>query len=480
MGKIIYNKGFKDLIIKKTAAPTITFIEKSFDSITVTFTNNSSQEATISYGISSPPNDDTILLAAGATSDNVVIGGLDPETTYMIFASANGTPENLIESDIVSTAPITTDEALEFGIQWSQPTDTVTRLGDGIGLTAGSDFTALGDEGVWNLRRCMVNDDLSINYYIDPNEPTKIGEVVNPAFTIGDDADYTGGDGQVMVEIPKFYWKYEEPSSNLYQWWVSPAKTSGDYEVHPAFITDGVTKDFIYMSAFEATAETSTGTLRSVSVPQPLRSRSLLEFRSQAQARGTGWQIQTYWATNALQVLYSVEYANFDSQTTIGLGRVNANIAIEIGQTISLGNTSGAASGTDGLVSISYRGVENFWGNVLKWVDGLNIQGSPREAFVANENFASNVFTGDYTSVGNIATSSGFVSNIQFPHFLATAVSGSSTSHLHDTYFQSTGNRAAIFGGGWFSGLGAGVFRWDLDASASASGPAIGTRIQIL
>ena len=108
MGKIIYNKGFKDLIIKKTVAPTITFIEKDASSITVTFTNNSSQEATISYGLTTPPNDDTVLLEAGATSDNVVIGGLDPDTTYTIFASANGTPENLTESDIVSTDPITT------------------------------------------------------------------------------------------------------------------------------------------------------------------------------------------------------------------------------------------------------------------------------------------------------------------------------------------------------------------------------------
>ena len=101
MGKIIYNKGFKDLIIKKTVAPTITFISKTSDSITVTFTNNSSQEATISYGLSSPPNDDTVLLAASATSNNIVISGLDPETTYTIFASANGTPENLVESEIV-------------------------------------------------------------------------------------------------------------------------------------------------------------------------------------------------------------------------------------------------------------------------------------------------------------------------------------------------------------------------------------------
>lgn len=108
MGKIIYNKGFKDLIIKQTVAPTINFIEKDASSITVTFTNNSSAEATISYGLSSPPNDDTVLLTAGATSNNVVISGLQDNTAFTIFASANGTPENLIESSIVSIQ-VTTD-----------------------------------------------------------------------------------------------------------------------------------------------------------------------------------------------------------------------------------------------------------------------------------------------------------------------------------------------------------------------------------
>jgi hypothetical protein len=47
MGKLIYNKGFADAIIKPTLAPTINFIEKDGFSITVTFTNNSGSEATI-------------------------------------------------------------------------------------------------------------------------------------------------------------------------------------------------------------------------------------------------------------------------------------------------------------------------------------------------------------------------------------------------------------------------------------------------
>jgi hypothetical protein len=256
------------------------------------------------------------------------------------------------------------------------------------------------------------------------------------------------------------------------------------YSVHPAFVTDGVTRDKIYMSAFEGTAATSTGTLRSISGAQPLGSRTLPQMRTQAQARGTGWELQTYQATQALQVLYLIEYADFDSQTTIGKGYVDASIgagnqSINTGATISLGNASGSASGgTDGLRAISYRGVENFWGNIHTWVDGLNLDN--REAFIANDSFESNKFTSPYVSAGNLATSNGFVTNILFPEFLATAVGGSSTSHLHDRHTQTSGNAIARFGGWWNEGSNAGAFFWSLSRPSTESRADTGARIQIL
>lgn len=495
-GNVLINVGDE---IARTATPTVTITEVGTTTVSFTIKNNSDNyPALVRYEINqSPPLEEEITLEPLQTSEVLTITDLADNTTFSLFTQA------LILGEIFSNITenvFTTDEIIggEYGIQWNQSTDTVTRLGDGIGLTSGSDFTALNDTGVWNLRRCMVNDNLSINYYIDPTDPTKIGEVVNTeTYTTGGTANYTGSHGQVMVEIPKFYWYYEEPSSNVYQWWVSPIEFDANYEVHPAFMTGATTKDYIYMSAFEGKVDTnniSTGKLRSVSGVQPDSSVQLgttngriTEFRTFAQNRGTGWQLQTYWATNALQILYSIEYANFDSQTTIGKGYVDAftisgNISINTGATISLGNTSGAASGTNGLSAISYRGVENFWGNIFKWVDGLNIKNS--EVFVANENFASDTFTGSYTSVGTLIIStkfeSGFVSNIRFPHFLATAISGSSTSHLYDRHIQNVGNRVAFFGGAWDAGLTAGAFYWNLGSDSSVASSGISSRLQIL
>jgi hypothetical protein len=81
---------------------------------------------------------------------------------------------------------------------------------------------------------------------------------------------------------------------------------------------------------------------------------------------------------------------------------------------------------------------------------------------------------------GTLSSSGGFVTNILFPEFLATAVGGSSTSHLHDEYFQNTGNRVARCGGDWSDTSSAGGFAWRLTSDSSFSIRVLGSRLQIL
>jgi hypothetical protein len=431
-----------------------------------------------------------VTLATGATSSNITFSGLDDDTEFTVSAYALVTDPTTkkIKSEIVSTN-ITTDEFVppEYGVQWTQSTDTVIRLDDADGLSR-SDFDTI--EPWASMRRCMVNDDKTINYYIDPADPTKIGEVVNTgSYTTGGTAVYTGADGQVMVEIPKFFYKTSEPSTGVYQWYVSMGDLPG-YDVHPAFVTGAATRDKIYMSAFEGNVASST--LRSISGVQPSTSTNvaatIVNFRTYAQNRGTGWQIQTYRATQAIQVLYSIEYADFDSQSTIGRGYVQAaagsgNVSINTGATISLGNASGEGSGSVGLRAMSYRGIENWYGNIFKWVDGINIEANFK-AYIANESFESDKFTSPYVLEGTMSGSTGFISNILFPEFLPTAVSGSSTSHLHDRHDPATGNRAMLYGGNWGTDSVAagisGMFCTRPNNSSTGQGRGQGSRLQIL
>lgn len=443
----------------------------------------------------------------------------------------------------------------ELGVEWNQTLDEVTRLGS----TSRSDFDTLSP---WkDMRRCMMNDDGTLNYYIDPADPTKIGEVVNTGtYTTGGTAVYTGADGQVMVEIPKFYYRsfnYTKFPSNTYRWFISDTPKTG-YQVHPAFIrprggtvnvaTSTVTRasgdyfkttwaeddvitidgtdytidsvdsttqitikedagtltgvrylcevgqevDKVYFSAFEGNVTSST--MRSISGVQPSTSTNvagtIANFRSYAKARGTGinnWNQQEFLSTCAVQLLYLVEYASFDSQTMIGQGVVNVasgtvNHSRNTGGTIALGNASGSESGTDGLVSISYRGIENFWGNSQKFVDGLNCQNY--EAFVSNHDFLHDTFTGRYQSAGSVLTTSDtYVKDIVFNgtdySFLASVGGGNSGGWLHDKWYVATGNVVAVFGGNWEHGDISGAFLFGF-ISSSHSARSLGSRLSFI
>jgi hypothetical protein len=96
---------------ERTAVPTINFIEKDDSSITVTFKNNDTEEATIFYGLTTPPDSDSVVLATDTTSGNITFSGLDDDTPYTIFAYALVTDpvSKKIKSEIVSIQ-VTTDE----------------------------------------------------------------------------------------------------------------------------------------------------------------------------------------------------------------------------------------------------------------------------------------------------------------------------------------------------------------------------------
>ena len=98
-----------------------------------------------------------------------------------------------------------------------------------------------------------------------------------------------------------------------------------------------------------------------------------------------------------------------NSQTAIGEGVVDkasgeGNESEITGATTLLGNASGMAAGTNGLVSITYRGEENFWGNIWKFTDGMNIYcdiaNSVHDLYVADNTFAESTQASPYANAG--------------------------------------------------------------------------------
>lgn len=385
-----------------------------------------------------------------------------------------------------------------YGVHWNQEIDELERVRGARNLVQ-NDFNKVFP---WaGINRCNLNDSGQVvAYHGDPNyrEDGLLGNE-DDGFTLGH---------QVMVEIPKFYYRGFKTTKGK-QWEVSPNKKSG-FKLHPAF-TDGVKEfDNIYMSAFEGTlydvsaskylkadeqiadfAKTSGDKLSSVAGGRPAsgetQNLTIVNSRILAENRGEGWGQQDFTTVSAIQLLLIIEYASFDSQSVIGKGVVDktsgtGNESEVTGGTASLGNASGMASGTDGLVSVSYRGIENFWGNIYKWVDGLNIK-ADNQPYLAKGEYISDKYDSQFEYLGGtLAKSNGYTKDLlmndEFDFgFLATDSKGSSSNGLHDYYYQAVGNRVALLGGDWSYGLTAGAFCLGLYYAASNRYRIIGARL---
>ena len=247
---------------------------------------------------------------------------------------------------------------------------------------------------------------------------------------------------------------------------------------------------------------TSGSKLSSVSNVKPItgwnNSLTIANTRILAHNRGTGWEQQDFLTISGIQLLYLIEYGSFNTQSMISNGVTNVtddgvtNMAINNGYTgtkvggTNLGNTSGQVSVThyqtsQTTYSMSYRGIENWFGNIYQFVDGINIQNNI--PFVADHGFVSDQFTSPYSSLGlTLCQSSGWATNIAVSNtsnyiFLASAIGGGSSTYLTDYYYQSSGNRVALFGGFWGRGTTAGGFFWALDDESGDVRGSVGCRL---
>lgn len=380
---------------------------------------------------------------------------------------------------------------------WTQSSDTYS----GSGVT---DVHAA-------MRRCVVRDDGSVNYYLSATDSTLKAD--------GTAADLSGADGQVMVEIPAFYVKFTPGSTR--SWAVSLLPAAG-YGLHPAFIKDGEPVAYRYVGAYDACVnttgstyqsglnwdnnvgvgngqawDTATAKLASVSGVFPAVGMTRAQARAMAANRGTGWRLVDAYLQWAIGLLFLVEHGTFRTQQTIGDGNVAVSAGYpaasgsqtdsphsEAGKSNSIGNastntTNGASSGTRNTAFMSYRGIENWYGNCWNWVDGFNI--NTNQGYVSNTraNFADDTATG-YNAIGAaMVATDGYVTNVQQePYaFLPSAVGGSSSTYLADYYYQASGWRVALFGGTADAGASAGGFFWLLLAASSLALRAVGARL---
>lgn len=473
-----------------------------------------------------------------------------------------------------------TDEDIA-GIEADFENNTFTRLAGAIGKSGGSDFNSFPTYA--GMRRCNLSDSGVVNAYYGDNNFIE-----------------DGSNGQVMVEIPRFYYKVVPLKLQKQDWadyeataWVSkksyalgdvviynsvyytcttansdetftPAKwyeiselglsgyhilkaryyisaTPKDgFKVHPLFVnpTSGELREYAYFSAYsgilydvsagayllndEQVANVTASTGDKLSSIGGTYERQIIYYDKTldenvtvtvnagakpcsgvtssnnltrhnctvlAENRGSGWEQQTIEATCAVWLLFMIEYGNCNIQTSIGAGVTSitdngtGNCGSFIGSTSSLGNTTGNATSTvdytgttrttSGTLSCSYRGIEDFFGNLYKWVEGVNIYGANTngggKVYICNDGvYADNKTTDNYKFAGfTLTKKSGWVKYFGYSNeeydwlFLTSKVGGNSSLPVGDyTYVNANlnGHRVASLGACWYYGASAGLY----------------------
>jgi hypothetical protein len=327
------------------------------------------------------------------------------------------------------------------------------------------------------------------------------------------DANYKedGSNGQVMVEIHKAYARtIFENNRRIDLLSETPA---GGYEVHPAFVRNGIVKEKIYFSAFggciqkadgtyllndEQTAVFTAGTgdkLASIAGAKPCsghtQNLTIVNSRILARNRGAGWEQQDFWTSSLIQAAMAIELGKFDTQTVYaGVTNINdttagntLNNAVITGLTASLGNASGEVNYTYNYPNatsvitkpFSFHGIENFYGNIWKWVDGININNNV--PFVADYNFQSDKFTDNYKNLGiTLLNVDGWVEDFaNIPYTFLPSKTGA--NKIGNYYYQASGAQVALLGGSWLNGSYAGVAYWSLSTSSGYRYRYIGARL---
>lgn len=337
------------------------------------------------------------------------------------------------------------------------------------------------------LRGCLLADNGTVNKYLPQDDWTS--------------ATRDGSKGQVMVEIPEMWMKFEV-DGDMRRVLLSPVAIGGFKHYQKR-----------YVSAYEATVQRSTNKLASVvnttedyrggdgetlydgtektMLGKPRTALSQLGFQTSARNRfpNLAWNMYVYDVHCQLTWLFVVEYATLDSQKTYnaeltadgyhqgGLGSgattmrswgewttVNNNSSLlNCGATDSLGNNTGVVSASVDNLTINvirYRGIENPFGHLDKICIGVASNNLSGVWASEKPSDFSNLYL-DTNYKGETPKKSTYISDIIFNDGVISPKPSTKSTQIFKDYFNnSEGGTYFIFcvGGRADSQGGAGLF----------------------
>jgi hypothetical protein len=307
---------------------------------------------------------------------------------------------------------------------------TWERIEDAVGLVANAQK---GSTAVQNSFDNLYpwSDIISYNYDVKSQRITAYyGE---PTFK------FDGSNGEVLTRIPEFW--YKRTRDDTYEY---------------VYIADGKKEGYIKSEQFSVGRYTMSGSnsrVYSKSGVAPLVSDTITNFRTYARNLGDGFG-QLDWHYFLFQILYLVEYADYNAQDKLGKGVISKEWTgsfngVNSGGCDSLGMKSGTLN-DDGQHSMIYRGIEDIYGALWQFVDGINIKDYKAYISQNSNDYAVDKFDGSYKALGytNCSTTGQYQSAVGYDANnpiidFATAVGGASNTYMTDYYWCAEGNRIA-------------------------------------
>lgn len=344
---------------------------------------------------------------------------------------------------------------------------SVSYADDAVGMTAGSDEW---DE-FFGHYPCLFKNGLEVG---------KLKRNDFEQFEDGSPADITSGEaGDSMIAFPRRSLEMHTVNNKLYITFTdNPDESIYNFNAHRR---GSELRDVFYLAVYEGWL--SDGKLRSLKDKLPDTNQPITNFRNYAQANGQGYDIMAFYQVTYIQAMFILKYKSVNSQKAVGMGACDFSGKINTGGTEQLGMDWGDTASM--FQHVKLFGVEDMWGNICEWADGLRVQDSVLLTSTDGFNTAG---TG-YENQGSLGSTQTGTLLIHTPQgttekgFIAKTLIPISQPNYNYGFCDMSGvgnNVVALYGGAYPDRENAGIFCWQIWGPENQGFPAIGARLMYL
>ena len=299
-----------------------------------------------------------------------VIGQYNIEDTSSLFIIGNGTAD---EQHTEKANALTVDMQGNLWIAGNLQNDQMLKIEASIS-TLKADWIEFdqnilspnsmisGDVGGNVLKWIRNNSHRFLGKYTADGKMTicQLDDSDGTKYKDGGNATLDGTQGDVFMRLPEFYTHFEQVTDKIFRVGFSR------YDLGTGWKKWGGNE---LIGVYEATINANTNKLSSIAGNfTSTGSFSYQDFKAMATDRGNGYSLVKWKHQNIMAFLYYAFYGDTDCQTRIGSGDNSSDR--KCGTANSLGMADGKVNG-----SISFWGLENWWGCKYEMIDDVSVNG---------------------------------------------------------------------------------------------------------